>query len=155
MPAPSLRRITVGVDGSTNAEAALEWAIDLAHRYGSELAIVAVAPIVPVYISATEPFVPAGVAPSEIGPYREMVDVAMKKAKAAEVTSVTGVAYEGVAVDEILNHLEKHPTDLLVIGSRGLSAAKRLLLGSVSTAIINHAPCPVLVVRPTVTKSGA
>ena len=48
--------------------------------------------------------------------------------------------------------LEQNPTDLLVVGSRGLSAARRLLLGSVSTALVNHAPCPVLVVRPPVTK---
>jgi nucleotide-binding universal stress UspA family protein len=50
-------------------------------------------------------------------------------------------------VDEILAFLYQHPTDLLVLGSRGLSAARRLLLGSVSTAMVTHAPCPVLVVR--------
>ena len=154
MPAPNFRRITVAIDGSSNAEAALDFAIDLAHRYGSDLVILSVAPIVPVYISSTEPFVPAGVPPSEIDHYRAIAEGGVKRAEAAGVTSVTALSYEGVVVDEILTHLEEHPTDLFVIGSRGLSTAKRLLLGSVSTAVVNHAPCPVLVVRPTATKAA-
>jgi len=154
MPAPTFRRITVAIDGSPNAETALDYAIDLAHRYGSDLVVLSVAPIVPVYISSTEPFVPAGVVPSEINHYQQVAEAAVKRAEAAGVSAVTGVSYEGVVVDEILTHLEQHPTDLFIIGSRGLSTAKRLLLGSVSTAIVNHAPCPVLVVRPTPTKSG-
>jgi nucleotide-binding universal stress UspA family protein len=150
--APTFHRITVAIDGSQIAEAALDCAIDLAHRYGSDLVILSVAPIVPVYIGPNEPFVPAGVPPSEIGHYQQIVDAAVKRAEAAGVTSVTGVGYEGVIVDEILSHLDEHATDLFVIGSRGLSAAKRLLLGSVSDAVVHHAPCPVLIVRPTATK---
>jgi nucleotide-binding universal stress UspA family protein len=91
---------------------------------------------------------------SEIGHYQKIVEAAVKRSETGGVSSVTGVSYEGVVVDEILNHLEVHPTDLFVIGSRGLSTAKRLLLGSVSSAVVNHAPCPVLVVRPTTTKAG-
>ncbi len=154
MPAPSFHRITVAIDGSPIAETALDCGIDLAHRYGSDLVIISVAPIVPVYISSTEPFVPAGVPPSEIGHYQQLVEAAVKQAEAAGVSSATGVSYEGVVVDEILTHLEEHPTDLFIIGSRGLSTARRLLLGSVSDAIVHHAPCPVLVVRPTATKAA-
>lgn len=144
----------MAIDGSPHAQVALDWALDLARRYGSDLAIVAIAPIVPVYISSSEPFVPAAMPPSEIGQFRQIVENAVKQAESAGVSSVTGVSYEGVVVDEILTHLEQHPTDLLVIGSRGLSTAKRLLLGSVSTAVVNRAPCPVLVVRPTATKAA-
>jgi nucleotide-binding universal stress UspA family protein len=148
MPAPSFRRITVAIDGSPTAETALDCAIDLAHRYGSELVVVSVAPIVPVYISSTEPFVASGMPPSEMSHYQQIVEAAVKRAETAGVSSVTGVAYEGVVADEILGHLAHHAADLLVVGSRGLSTAKRLLLGSVSTAVVNRAPCPVLVVRP-------
>lgn len=154
MPPPSFHRITVAIDGSPIAEAALECAVDLAHRYGSDLVIISVAPIIPVYINTTEPYVAAGVPPSEIGHHQQIVEAAVKRAEAAGVSSVTGVSYEGVVVDEILTHLDEHPTDLLVLGSRGLSTAKRLLLGSVSDAVVHHAPCPVLVVRPTATKSA-
>jgi nucleotide-binding universal stress UspA family protein len=142
------RRITVAIDGSAHAAAALEYAIDLAKRYGSDLVILAVAPLIPVYVTASEPYVPAAVPDSELARFQTIVDAAVKRAEASGVTTVTGICDEGVVVDEVLNHLEQHPTDLLVVGSRGLSAARRLLLGSVSTALVNHAPCPVLVVRP-------
>jgi nucleotide-binding universal stress UspA family protein len=147
MPLASFPRITVAIDGSRTAAAALDVAIDLAQRYGSELQILAVAPLMPVYIPAAEPFVPSAVPETEVVRYRSFVDEAVKRAEAAGVKSVTGVADEGVVVDEILAHLESNPTNLLVVGSRGLTAAKRLLLGSVSTALVNHAPCAVLVVR--------
>ncbi|MGI0128649.1 MAG: universal stress protein [Thermoplasmata archaeon] len=152
MAPPTFRRITVAIDGSATAETALDCAIDLAHRYGSDLVVLSVAPISPVSISATEPFVPSGIPPSQIDHYRKITEAAVQRVEATGVSSVTGVSYEGVVVDEILTHLEQHPADLLVIGSRGLSTAKRLLLGSVSTAVVNHAPCPVLVVRPVPTK---
>jgi nucleotide-binding universal stress UspA family protein len=130
----------------------MDYAIDLAKHYTSELVVVAVAPIIPVYINSTEPFVPAGVPPSQVEQYRGITEAAVKKAEKHGLKAVTGVTYEGVVVDEILTHLEKHPADLCVIGSRGLSTAKRILLGSVSTGVVTHAPCPVLVVRPAPTK---
>lgn len=146
------RRITAAIDGSPEASEALLVAIDLAKQYGSELQILAVAPLVPVYVASAEPFVPAGVAESDVGRFRELVEAAVKQAEAAGVTRVTGLADEGAVVEEILAILQQHPTDLLVVGSRGLSATKRLLLGSVSTALVTHAPCPVLVVRGVVTQ---
>ncbi|MGA8664375.1 MAG: universal stress protein [Thermoplasmata archaeon] len=152
MTAPRFHRITVAVDGSEHATEALDVAIDLAHRYTSDLSILAVAPLTPVYVAPQEPFVATSVSPSDRPRYQAIVEAAVKRAESAGVTAVTGICTDGVVIDEILGHLEDHPTDLLVIGSRGLSAAKRLLLGSVSSAMVNHAPCPVLVVRPSVTK---
>ena len=147
MPAGRFHRITVAIDGSPIAHEALLVAIDLAGRYGSEVQIVAVAPLLPVYVSAAEPYVSVNVMQSDVERYRAIVDAAVKEAEAAGLTSVTGVAEEGVVVDELLALLEKSPPDLLVMGSRGLSTAKRLMLGSVSDAIVHHATCPVLVVR--------
>jgi nucleotide-binding universal stress UspA family protein len=154
MAEPWLRRITVAVDGSPHGAAALAAAIDLAGRYGSELMILSIAPFVPAYVGPNDPFVAPVQTPGSLDRYREVVEAGVKQAEAAGVKSVTGVCEEGVVVEEILDHLEQHPTDLLVVGSRGLSATRRLLLGSVSTAVVNHAPCPVLVVRPTATKPG-
>ena len=140
-------RITVAIDGSPHAERALAIAIDLARRYGSSLTVLGVAPLVPLFVSSTEAWVPTEIPDTEIKHYRELVDSGVAKARAAGLGAVTGVCLEGVIVDEIIGHLEQSPADLLVIGSRGLSTAKRLLLGSVSDAIVHHATCPVMIVR--------
>ncbi|MEM2981913.1 MAG: universal stress protein, partial [Candidatus Bathyarchaeia archaeon] len=49
--------------------------------------------------------------------------------------------------DIIVNIAKEEKTDLIIIGSRGLSGVKRFLLGSVSNRVSHHAPCPVLIVR--------
>jgi len=149
------RRITVAIDGSQNAHLALDSAIDLALHYQGSLVVVAIAPLPPVFVSSTEPYIPAAVPSSELERYRAIVEAAVHVAENAGVSSVTGLCDEGVVVDEILGLLERRPTDILVVGSRGLSTARRLLLGSVSTALVTHAPCPVLVVRPPPTAPSA
>ena len=147
MAPPELHRITVAVDGSEHANLALDMAIDLTRRYGAQLTVIAIAPLQPVYIAANEPFVGTAVPVSDLPRYQKIVEEAVARAEAAGVSAVTGIAEDGVISDELLSFLDQHPTDLLVIGSRGLTAAKRLLLGSISTAMVTHAPCPVLVVR--------
>jgi nucleotide-binding universal stress UspA family protein len=148
MTAVQFARIAVATDGSPYASRALEIAIDLARRYGSSLTVLGVAPLVPMYIGSTEAWVPTEIPDTEIQHYRQLVDKSVAVARAAGLSNVTGVCLEGVIVDEIISYLEKSPADLLVMGSRGLSTARRLLLGSVSDAIVHHAKCPVLVVRP-------
>jgi len=143
--------IAVAIDGSDHAKHALATAVDLARRYRSRLTIIAVAPISPGMIVPNEPMLPPLLPESNVPQFRALVDAAVAEAHAAGVATVDGVCEEGVAVDEILQFLEEHPADLLVVGSRGLTAAKRILLGSVSTGLVNRAPCPVLVVRPTPT----
>lgn len=148
-------RIAVAIDGSPNSDDALGAAVDLAVRYGSELAILTVAPLVPVYMPAGNSYLTTTIPQSDSTRYRALIDAAVKQAEGAGVTTVTGVCLEGVVVDEILAFLETHPMDLVVVGSRGLSATKRLLIGSISSALVTHAPCPVLVVRARATTKPA
>jgi nucleotide-binding universal stress UspA family protein len=54
----------------------------------------------------------------------------------------------GDPADEIVRTAREQGFDLIVVGHRGLSPVKAFLLGSVSTRIVSHAPCSVLVVRP-------
>lgn len=150
MPA-AFRSIAVAIDGSDHAKDALGIAIDLARRYEARLTIVAVAPISPGLVMPNEPMLPPLMPESTVPQYRSLVDAAVQQARDAGLRTVDGVCEEGPAVDELLAFLGDHPTDLLVLGSRGLSRAKRILLGSVSAALVNRAPCPVLVVRPLAT----
>lgn len=142
------RSIAVAIDGSDHATGALAVATDLAKRYDAHLMVVSVAPIQSTIVMPNEPMVPPMLPESTVPKYRALVEAAVAQAKAAGVRSVDGVCEEGPAVDELLSFLSDHPTDLLVLGSRGLSTAQRIFLGSVSSALVNRAPCPVLVVRP-------
>jgi nucleotide-binding universal stress UspA family protein len=148
MPAAPFRRIAVATDGSETADAALEVAIDLAKRYSADLLVLAVAPLPPVFATPNSPIVPATIPESPLPMFREVVDRSIAQARSAGLAGVSGVCEEGVIVDRLLEQVRDHGSDLLVVGSRGLSTAQRLLLGSVSTALVTHAPCPVLVVRP-------
>ena len=143
----AIDRIVVALDGSPYADHALSYAIDLSKRYSATLTIIAVAPMVPLYLSSTEPWAPTEMPEGELRFYRGLVDSGVARAQSEGLSGVTGVCLEGHVVDELVAYLEAHPADLLVLGSRGLSAAKRLLLGSISDAVSHHVGCPVLIVR--------
>ena len=147
----AFRSIAVAIDGSSHAVEALEVAIDLARRYGAHLTVLAVVPSPSTLVMPNEPL-PTPVIQVDGPRFRALVDEAVEQARKAGLTAVDGVCEEGAIVEALLDHLQQHPVDLLVVGSRGLSTAKRILLGSVSTALVNRAPCPVLVVRPAPTK---
>jgi len=148
VPAGAFRRVAVAIDGSPAAEQALGTAIEVAGRFSAELLVIAIVPLPAVYVAPNAPFVPTTVPGNLVDRFRELVDAAVSKARAAGVASVRGVCEEGPVVEGILARVRSEGSDLLVVGSRGLSAAERLLLGSVSTGVVTHAPCPVLVVRP-------
>jgi nucleotide-binding universal stress UspA family protein len=144
-----MQRITVAVDGSPGAERALDLALALARGMHAKLSIVAVVPFHPsMYPAPYTGLVPPAVSEAEVEGYRSMLERFRAKALAAEIDEVKTELRQGIVVDEILDQLRGDRPDLLVVGSRGLSATKRLLLGSVSEALVHHAPCPVLVDRP-------
>lgn len=145
--AVAFRSIAVAIDGSPHAGDALATAIDLARRYAASLTVLAIAPVPATFVLPNEP-TPSPVVESEVPRFRALVDAAVDEARKGGLAAVSGLCEEGPPVDTILELLRRHPVDLLVVGSRGLSTARRWLLGSVSAGLVNHAPCPVLVVRP-------
>lgn len=140
------QKIMVAVDGSPHAERAIEVAIDIAKHYGSPLTLVTVIPA-PVVMTATEPWVPPTLPDAESHYYHDILAKAKKKAEDLGVSVKRADCLEGHVVEELLTYVEKEVPDLLVIGSRGLSTARRLLLGSVSDALVHHVKCPTLVVK--------
>ena len=143
-------RIVVGTDGSETAKQAVLEAAQLAKQTGATLCIV----------SAFDP-VPAGrlrderlEAPSDIehtlGP-TEDVDATLADA-ARDVDSgveVQTIARQGEPADAILDVAEEQNADLIVVGNKGMTGAKRFLLGSVPNKVSHHAPSSVLIVRTT------
>ena len=71
------------------------------------------------------------------------------EASAAGVTDVETFARQGDAADAILDVAEEQLADLIVVGNKGMTGAKRFLLGSVPNKVSHHAPCSVLIVRTT------
>jgi nucleotide-binding universal stress UspA family protein len=144
-------RIVVGTDGSDTAAEAVGQAIDLAKLTGATLSIVsAYAPVPKRRIQGEAEGVPGDVA-HEIGPREDVnlvLDAAAAQARAAGVEVRTHPVQDDPA-DAILNVAEEIKADLIVVGNKGMTGARRYLLGSVPNNVSHHAPCSVIIVRTT------
>jgi nucleotide-binding universal stress UspA family protein len=144
-------RIVVGTDGSDTAAQAVREAIDLAKIAGAQLTIVsAYEPVSKRRLQDEQEGAPADVA-HEIGP-REDVNLVLNAAAAAakqEGIEVQTRPIEGEPAEGILNVAEEIGADLIVVGNKGMTGARRFLLGSVPNNISHHAPCSVIIVRTT------
>ncbi|HEY5333921.1 MAG TPA: universal stress protein [Solirubrobacterales bacterium] len=144
-------RIVVGTDGSDTAAEAVRQAIDLTRLTGATLSIVsAYAPVPKRRIQGEQEGAPPDIAHG-IGP-REDVNLVLDAA-AAEARSagaeVRTHPVEADPADAILNVAEEIKADLIVVGNKGMTGARRYFLGSVPNNVTHHAPCSVLVVQTT------
>ncbi len=144
-------RILVGTDGSDTASEAVRQAIELAKATGAKLGIVSAYEPVPAgRLREEQQELPADVAYG-VGP-REDVNVILEAAAGdASRAGVEAETYprEGDPADAILDVAEETGADLIVVGNKGMTGAKRFLLGSVPNKVSHHAPCGVLIVRTT------
>jgi nucleotide-binding universal stress UspA family protein len=144
--------IVVGTDGSDTAKQAVKEAIDIAAAVGARMEIV----------SAYEPVSSARLreeakqVPSDIEwMVNERADVEVTLGQAEDMATSRGVkqvrtyARQGDPADAILDVAEESGADLIVVGNKGMTGAKRFLLGSVPNKVSHHAPCSVLIVRTT------
>jgi nucleotide-binding universal stress UspA family protein len=141
--------IVVGTDGSDTAREAVREAARLARSVGASLEIV----------SAYEPV--ASQRLREAGREaradkewainaREEVDATLDEAAAdisREGVRVRTCAREGDPADALLDVAEERRADLIVVGHKGMTGARRFLLGSVPNRVSHHAPCSVLIIR--------
>ena len=143
------------IDGSKNALAALQVAVTLAKDYDSELIIVRVLPVQPssalLSVAAASNVPSVGLQQAyedEEKNAKRMLDDRVQFAKRYGVkASGLILSRQTSVVQAIIISAADQKVDLIVIGTRGLGGFKRLLLGSVSTGVVTHAHCPVLVVR--------
>ena len=143
------RSIVVGTDGSDTAQKAVDAAVELARLSGAQLEIVsAYEPVSRARLRNEKRQVPADLQ-WMVNP-REDVDATL--ADAAERVADSGVetrtyAREGDPADAILDVAEELGSDLIIVGNKGMTGAKRFVLGSVPNKVSHHAPCSVLIVR--------
>lgn len=143
-------RIVVGTDGSETAAQAVRQAIELARLSGGTLSIVSAYSSSGRRAGAEQSEAPADVQ-YEVGPREDVIlvlDAAAAEAKEAGV-EVRTHPVEGDPADAILNVAEEVKADLIVVGNKGMTGARRYLLGSVPNNVSHHAPCSVIIVRTT------
>src|SRR6187551_3351051 len=138
------RSIVVGTDGSDTARKAVDEAIDLAKAVGAALCLVSAYEPVPKARLREE----ARQTPADlqwmVNP-REEVDQTLTEAG----VEVEIFAREGDPADAILDVAEERGADLIIVGNKGMTGARRFLLGSVPNKVSHHAPCSVLIIRTT------
>jgi nucleotide-binding universal stress UspA family protein len=144
--------ILVGTDGSDTATTAVRYAIDIARELGARLQIVsAYEPVSDQRLRGARVEVPEDL--QWMINLREdvlaMLQSAREDAQGAGVEQVETFARQGDAADAIIDVAEEQRSDLIVVGNRGMTGAKRFLLGSVPNKVSHHAPCSVLIVRTT------
>jgi nucleotide-binding universal stress UspA family protein len=141
--------IVVGTDGSETAQEAVRQAVELAKSVGAELLLVsAYQPVSRVTVNNEIRHVPDDV--QWMVSARE--DVATLLSEAAATAEAAGIAVQtfprqGDPADAILDVAEERDADLIVVGNKGMTGAKRFLLGSVPNRVSHHAPCSVLIIR--------
>ncbi len=148
MTAP-FRQVVAAYDASPQAEDALDRAVEMARSWSIPLVLVAVFERPSLLVLG--PALP--IPPDPLGDEQQKalgaaLQRAVDQARSRGASEVRGVLREGHPSEEILRFLEGEHADLVVMGSRGRSPVGRLLLGSVSDAVVHHARCAVLIVRP-------
>ena len=141
-----MQNIVAAIDFSAISHDVVELAANLAETYGAALSLVHVAAPDPAFVGY------------EAGPqsvrndraqelHREHQDLhRLAEELRARGLRVTPLLVQGPTVDTLLEEARRLQADILVMGSHGRGALLSILLGSVSTGVLRHAPCPVLVV---------
>lgn len=142
----SYKKILVCYDGSENAMRGLERAINIMKTSGGELTILVVVEtltyrvynLARYYHDLRDDMLDYG---------KEMLSRALEVAKVRGVPEAKGCIEEGHPADMILAKCADLNADLIVMGRRGLRGIQRYLLGSVSSAVVDHSKCDVLIVK--------
>lgn len=146
-------KILVPIDGSKYSFKASEYAIDISKKYGSELTLLSVVSsrirhgdssgyfgaIPPTYFKKYENDAAKWFNRITNNVNKDQLQV--KKIKTEVITTPISV------VSAILEYAGKRNIDLIVVGTRGITGFKRMLLGSIASGVVTYAHCPVLVVR--------
>jgi nucleotide-binding universal stress UspA family protein len=138
-----MKKILIAHDGSKSSDRALKRGLEIAERFDSTVTVMTVIPS--LYLTELMEMDRARI----LQTLSEDAEKTMAKIKAGpkNIRSLKTVIRQGSPADEILKAAEKMKADMIVTGSHGRHGAQKFLLGSVSSKIIDHASCSVLVVK--------
>ena len=146
-----IKRILTAIDGSTPSIKASTFAIDMAKRFEAELIVLHV--IDPKYKElevAISPrpgrFKEIVTRVIEVG--EEMVEKVRQKAIESILNVKTDIISDFTSITkDILEYAKANKVDIIVVGSRGMTGFKKLLVGSVASGVVTYSDCPVIVVK--------
>ena len=145
----SIKKILVAVDGSKPSLDASTYAIELAKKNDAELIVLSIVSPIPYSqfeydnIGRMKEF-----ETTEKEEAEQYIDKVKQKATENKVSVKTDVLIKYTSVvKEIVEYAEDNKVDMIVIGSRGVTGLKKLLLGSVANGVVTYSHCPVLVVK--------
>jgi|SRR6188472_3815643 len=140
-------KILVAVDGSQASMDAADQAIEMASKYNSE--------IIALHVILSDTTIFGTSPPRHIDEIKQQAQQYLDKIKQkmpdqhdnSKIQMRTELISSATAVGGIVGFAEKENIDLIVVGTRGRSGFKKLLLGSVASGVVNYAHCPVMVVK--------
>ncbi|NOJ30170.1 MAG: hypothetical protein DA328_08405 [Nitrososphaeraceae archaeon] len=150
-------KIVVPVDGSENSRHAAKYAIDIGSRYNSQVILMNIiySPLNTEYSNLS-----GFVTPSQIERLAEKAkDEAEKEFEKIIKDNKENIDFDKADVktevvstsisvySTILEYVKKEDVDLIVMGSRGRTGLKKILLGSTSSGVVTYAECPVMIIK--------
>ncbi len=137
--------ILVPIDGSDNSYRALDAALLVSEKLGSDITVIHVMEEVPITHIGSEKMLNELLEAYK----KENQDILLKCSEIANQKGLTIKTFllQGNPASAILDYIKKEKFDLVIMGSRGLGKFKELILGSVSSKIVHHSPCAVLLIR--------
>ena len=145
---PTFSRILVAVDGSELSLNAAERALDLARLFHANLYAITVSYIPESYHLKQEDFMNKSKSKESMTDAKSWLDNFTRAAKESNIILKTELINSHRPVDYvIMEYAEQEKMDLIVMGTRGHSGLKDLLLGSVASSVITYSHCPVMVVK--------
>ena len=141
-----IRTILVPIDFSANAQAVLEWGAHLAEEHGSRIVLLHVYHLPVDFQQLEGAYLPPDFWTQVKADAVENLErsAAPLRVRGLAVETVVREGYPATAIEE---EAKQREADLIVIGTRGHTGLKHLLLGSVAERVVQKAPCPVLAVK--------
>jgi nucleotide-binding universal stress UspA family protein len=149
----SIRKILVTIDGSENSKKAAEYAISLTKKYNAQLIILYVlySELGFAYsnvLGVATPKAINDVLETQKEDVQKWFDEIKGKLKNTDISVMDKIIISASSiVGEIVGFADKEKVDLIILGTRGRTGFKKLLLGSVAEGVVTHSSCPVMVVR--------
>ncbi len=139
-----MKKILVAHDGSKLSDKALKKGVEISVRFDSNLTVLTVIP--DLYLTELSDLDRKRI----MDALTEETMIAMEKIRstlAGKSVEAKTITRQGMPAEKILETVKKMKVDLVIVGSHGRHGAKKFLLGSISSKVVEYANCPVLVVK--------